>query len=317
MRGARRPGGPGDGPRRRRPGVGHLRRNKSKACAEAGIDVRRPQAAGRRRREDELLALVARLNADAARRRHPRAAAAARRRSTRRTVIRVDRRRPRTSTASIPRTPVCSASGRPRSCPATPLGHHGAARRVRRRARRARRRSSSGRSNIVGKPMALLLLAAHATVTICHSRTRDLAARDARRRRARRRGRQGRARSRPDDGQARRAVIDVGMNRIDGGLVGDVDAGVARGGAGSHAGPGRRRPDDDRHALLRNTVRAARYRSRRACLPPGVGATCSRASVAGSAARLSGPSFVVKEEALAAGHREVVLEREGLRLHRA
>lgn len=33
-----------------------------------------------------------------------------------------------------------------------------------------------GRSNIVGKPLALLLLHAHATVTICHSRTRDLAA---------------------------------------------------------------------------------------------------------------------------------------------
>lgn len=33
-----------------------------------------------------------------------------------------------------------------------------------------------GRSNIVGKPMALLLLAANGTVTVCHSRTRDLAA---------------------------------------------------------------------------------------------------------------------------------------------
>jgi len=33
-----------------------------------------------------------------------------------------------------------------------------------------------GRSNIVGKPLALLLLARHATVTLCHSRTRDLAA---------------------------------------------------------------------------------------------------------------------------------------------
>jgi len=31
-----------------------------------------------------------------------------------------------------------------------------------------------GRSNIVGKPIALLLLAQHATVTICHSRTKDL-----------------------------------------------------------------------------------------------------------------------------------------------
>jgi methylenetetrahydrofolate dehydrogenase (NADP+)/methenyltetrahydrofolate cyclohydrolase len=33
-----------------------------------------------------------------------------------------------------------------------------------------------GRSDIVGKPMAMLLLHAHATVTVCHSRTRDLAA---------------------------------------------------------------------------------------------------------------------------------------------
>ena len=33
-----------------------------------------------------------------------------------------------------------------------------------------------GRSNVVGKPLAMLLLAEHATVTICHTRTRDLAA---------------------------------------------------------------------------------------------------------------------------------------------
>ena len=33
-----------------------------------------------------------------------------------------------------------------------------------------------GRSNLVGKPVSLLLLERHATVTICHSRTRDLAA---------------------------------------------------------------------------------------------------------------------------------------------
>lgn len=33
-----------------------------------------------------------------------------------------------------------------------------------------------GRSNIVGKPMAMMLLAANATVTICHSGTADLAA---------------------------------------------------------------------------------------------------------------------------------------------
>ena len=38
-----------------------------------------------------------------------------------------------------------------------------------------------GRSNIVGKPMAHLLLQANATVTVCHSRTEDLAAAHARR----------------------------------------------------------------------------------------------------------------------------------------
>lgn len=80
----------------------------------------------------------------------------------------------------------------------------------------------AGRSNIVGKPVALLLLQRHATVTICHSRTADLG------------------------GVCRRAdilvaavgspaiihgemvkegavVIDVGMNRVGEKLVGDVD----------------------------------------------------------------------------------------------
>jgi len=86
-----------------------------------------------------------------------------------------------------------------------------------------------GRSLLVGKPVALLLLERHATVTMCHSRTRDL------------------------PGEARRAdvlvaavgipelvqgdwvrqgavVIDVGINRLDdGSLVGDVDfAGAAQ-----------------------------------------------------------------------------------------
>ena len=82
-----------------------------------------------------------------------------------------------------------------------------------------------GRSNIVGKPMAMLLLAAHGTVTICHSRTRDL----------------GEVCRRADilvaavgkrniitadmvkDGAV---VIDVAMNRNDEGkLCGDVDYG--------------------------------------------------------------------------------------------
>ncbi|MDQ2939946.1 MAG: bifunctional methylenetetrahydrofolate dehydrogenase/methenyltetrahydrofolate cyclohydrolase FolD [Actinomycetota bacterium] len=89
-----------------------------------------------------------------------------------------------------------------------------------------------GRSNLVGRPVASLLLGANATVTTCHSRTRDLA------------------------GVCRRAdvlvaavgsprllgadaikpgatVIDVGMNRDDDGLAGDVDFEAAREVAGA------------------------------------------------------------------------------------
>ena len=75
-----------------------------------------------------------------------------------------------------------------------------------------------GRSNIVGKPMAMMLLHAHATVTICHSRTRDLAEHT---RRADvlvvavgRYGVVG-----PGDVKAGAAVIDVGMNRTDEGCA--------------------------------------------------------------------------------------------------
>ena len=79
-----------------------------------------------------------------------------------------------------------------------------------------------GRSNIVGKPVSLLLLGRNATVTICHSRTRELAAVT----------RQadilvaavGRARFVTADMVKDGAVvIDVGINRVDGKLVGDVD----------------------------------------------------------------------------------------------
>ncbi|SDL99769.1 bifunctional methylenetetrahydrofolate dehydrogenase/methenyltetrahydrofolate cyclohydrolase FolD [Halarsenatibacter silvermanii] len=79
-----------------------------------------------------------------------------------------------------------------------------------------------GRSNIVGKPVAHLLIEKNATITICHSRTDDLA---------------GKASSadilvaavgRPefvteDMVKEGACVIDVGINRVDGELVGDVD----------------------------------------------------------------------------------------------
>jgi methylenetetrahydrofolate dehydrogenase (NADP+)/methenyltetrahydrofolate cyclohydrolase len=80
-----------------------------------------------------------------------------------------------------------------------------------------------GRSNIVGKPQAMLLLQADATVTICHSRTRDLAAHT--RRADILVAAVGRAKMITGDMVKPGAiVIDVGMNRDDAGkLCGDVD----------------------------------------------------------------------------------------------
>ena len=79
-----------------------------------------------------------------------------------------------------------------------------------------------GQSNIVGRPMALELLAARCTITVCHSRTKHLAdkARDADVLVAA----VGRPQFVPGDWVKEGAlVIDVGINRTDGRLVGDVD----------------------------------------------------------------------------------------------
>jgi methylenetetrahydrofolate dehydrogenase (NADP+)/methenyltetrahydrofolate cyclohydrolase len=79
-----------------------------------------------------------------------------------------------------------------------------------------------GRSGIVGKPMALMLLEANATVTICHSRTANLA--EECRRADILVAAIGRAEFLGEDHIRKGAVvIDVGMNRIDGRLTGDVD----------------------------------------------------------------------------------------------
>lgn len=84
-----------------------------------------------------------------------------------------------------------------------------------------------GRSNLVGKPVALLLLQAHATVTICHSRTENLNAvcREADILVA--------AIGKtfyiePSWVKPGAAVIDVGVNRLDGRLVGDIRPEVAQ-----------------------------------------------------------------------------------------
>jgi methylenetetrahydrofolate dehydrogenase (NADP+)/methenyltetrahydrofolate cyclohydrolase len=79
-----------------------------------------------------------------------------------------------------------------------------------------------GRSDLVGKPVGSLLLAEHATVTTCHSRTRDLA--EVCRRADVLVAAVGRPRMIQGDWVKEGAVvIDVGINRTDDGLVGDVD----------------------------------------------------------------------------------------------
>jgi methylenetetrahydrofolate dehydrogenase (NADP+)/methenyltetrahydrofolate cyclohydrolase len=83
-----------------------------------------------------------------------------------------------------------------------------------------------GRSKLVGVPVARLLLAADATVTVCHSRTRDLAAT------CRRADVLVAAVGVPellgaDAVKPGAVVIDVGMNRTEDGLRGDVDFGAA------------------------------------------------------------------------------------------
>ena len=116
-----------------------------------------------------------------------------------------------------------------------------------------------GRSILVGKPLASLLLAADATVTHCHSRTRDLGAA------CREADVLVAAAGRPGliGGEMVRegaTVIDVGTNRVDGKLVGDVDFDSAAERAGAITPvPGGVGPMT-RAMLLVNTLDAARAR---------------------------------------------------------
>src|SRR5919197_1748958 len=115
-----------------------------------------------------------------------------------------------------------------------------------------------GRSLIVGRPVAMLLLHQNATVTICHSRTDDLARHtlDADILVA--------AVGIPrlitaDMAKQGATVIDVGITRTEAGLVGDVDPGVTEVAAYLTPVPGGVGPMTIA-ALLGNTVRAARFR---------------------------------------------------------
>ena len=124
-----------------------------------------------------------------------------------------------------------------------------------------------GRSNIVGKPMALLLLGEHATVTVCHSRTRELAS-------VVREGdvvvaAVGRAGMVTKDMvKEGAAVVDVGINRVEGKVVGDVAEDVREVAGHLTPVPGGVGPMTIA-SLLRNTVRAARYQSGLLAFPGG------------------------------------------------
>ena len=156
-------------------------------------------------------------------------------------------------------TPVSAgllAQGRPGLRPATPAGvtelldRHGVG-------LEGAEAVVLGRSLLVGRPLAFLLLERHATVTVCHSRTRDLPAVCARADVLvaavgvpRLVG--------PEFVKPGAAVIDVGINRTADGLVGDVDFDAVRERAGLLTPvPGGVGPMTIA-MLLRNTLLAAR-----------------------------------------------------------
>ncbi len=142
-----------------------------------------------------------------------------------------------------------------------------------------------GRSNIVGKPVAQLLLAENATVTIAHSKTADLPAV------CRRADLLVAAIGRPemvrgDWIKPGATVIDVGINRVAGDgrqarIVGDVAyAEAAAAGRRDHAGAGRRRADDHR-------LPAAQY----AAPPRACRTACRRRTSSGAIPAQAGPAF--------------------------
>jgi methylenetetrahydrofolate dehydrogenase (NADP+)/methenyltetrahydrofolate cyclohydrolase len=156
--------------------------------------------------------------------------------------------------------------GRPTLVPATPLGvmalleEHGVP-------LQGARAVVIGRSDIVGKPVAHLLIQANATVTICHSRTRELE------RHTLEADVLVVAVGQPevvtaDMVKRGAAVVDVGINRTEDGLVGDVDPAAAERAAFLTPVPGGVGPMTIA-MLLRNTVRAARYRRGLLAYPRG------------------------------------------------
>jgi methylenetetrahydrofolate dehydrogenase (NADP+) / methenyltetrahydrofolate cyclohydrolase len=229
-------------------------RRKHEAAAEAGlrsVDVKVPAEIP----EDELLEVVAELNADD---------------SIDGILVQLPLPEPldeaRVITAVDPVKDVDGFHpfnagelylGRPTHVPATPLGIMAllAEHQI---ALEGTRAVVVGRSDIVGKPMAHLLLQSNATVTICHSRTDEL-------------GRHTLDADvlvvaagvagivSVDMVKSGATVVDVGINRTEAGLVGDVDPGAIDRAGHITPVPGGVGPMTIA-MLLRNALRAARYR---------------------------------------------------------
>ena len=228
-------------------------RRKHEAAREAGITAHDHHLPAETT-EDELLALVAQLNAD-----DPSTASSSSCRcpttSTRRACSRG--RAVKDVDGFHPASAGQLYLDEPTFVPATPLGVMALLEEYEVPLEGARA-VVIGRSTIVGKPAALLLLRANATVTICHSRTRDLAAKvgeaDVVVAAVGKVGIVG-----PEDVKEGAVVVDVGINRTEDGLRGDVDPGAAERARLITPVPGGVGPMTIA-MLLRNTVKAAHYR---------------------------------------------------------
>jgi len=198
-------------------------RNKIRACHEVGIRSEEHVLAGDSS-EGTVLALIDRLNADAAIHgilvQLPLPAQLA-------TTAVIARISPEKDVDGLhPGNLGSLLSGHPRYVPCTPAGIMEMLKSTGLDLR-GKEAVVVGRSNIVGKPVALLLLQAGATVTLCHSQTRDLA------HHTRRADVLVAAIGKPraiggEMIKAGAAVIDVGINRSpEGKLVGDVDYAAA------------------------------------------------------------------------------------------
>ena len=231
-------------------------KSKSKAVAEVGMrpfDHKLPETVS----EAEVLALIGKLNADPAVNGILVQLPLPKQIDTNKVIAAIDPAKD--ADGFHPLNAGRLASGLPGLVPCTPLGCIILAKTVH-SSLAGMNAVVAGRSNIVGKPVAQLLLAENATVTIAHSKTKDLA--DVCRSADILVAAIGRAEMiRKDWIKPGATVIDVGINRVQGEggkskIVGDVAADASEVAGAVTPVPGRCRPDDD-------CVSSAQYIARR------------------------------------------------------